>query len=60
MLAEELNTSKNTIRRILTEDLGKRKVCARFVSHQSNEDQKNQRIFDEKTDFSYQTPFVFA
>ena len=36
MLAEELNTSKNTIWRILTEDLGKRKVCAHFVSHQLN------------------------
>ena len=36
MLAEELNTSKNTIWRILTEDSGKRKVCARFVPHQLN------------------------
>ena len=36
ILAEELNASKNTIWRILTEDLGKRKVCARFVSHQLN------------------------
>ena len=36
MLAEELNMSKNTIWRILTEDLGKRKVCARFVLHQLN------------------------
>ena len=33
MLAEELNTSKNTIWRNLTEDLGKGKVCARFVPH---------------------------
>ena len=36
MLDEELNTSKNTIWRILTEDLGKRNVCARFVPHQLN------------------------
>ena len=36
MLAEELNTGKNTIWRILTEDLGKRKVCAGFVPHQLN------------------------
>ena len=36
MLSEELNTSKNSIWRILTEDLDKRKVCARFVSHQLN------------------------
>ena len=34
MLAEELNTSKNTIWRILTENLDKRKVCAPFVPHQ--------------------------
>ena len=60
MLAEELNTSKNTIWRILTEDLGKRKVRARFVEHQLNEYQKSQRIFDEKTDFSHQPPAVFA
>ena len=33
MLTEELNTSANTIWRISTEDLGKRKVCARFVPH---------------------------
>ena len=60
MLVEELNTIKNTIWRILTEDLGKRKVCARFVPHQLNEDQKSERIFDEKTDFSHQPSSVFA
>ena len=36
------------------------KVCARFVSHQLNEDQKSQRIFDEKTDLCYRPPSVFA
>ena len=36
MLTEELNTSENTIWRILTGDLGKRKVCARFFPHQLN------------------------
>ena len=36
MLAEEFNWSKNTIWRFLFEDLGKRKVCARFVPHQLN------------------------
>ena len=36
MLAEELNSSYCTIYTILTEDLGKRKVCARFVPHQLN------------------------
>ena len=36
MLAGKSNTSKNTIGRISTENLGKRKVCARFVPHQLN------------------------
>ena len=36
MLAEELNLSHCTIYTILTEDLGKRKASARFVSHQLN------------------------
>ncbi|CAD6999217.1 unnamed protein product [Ceratitis capitata] len=53
MLTEELNTSKNTIWRILTEDLGKRKVCARFVPHELNDDQKIARIFNEKRDFEH-------
>ena len=36
MLAKELYSSYCTIYTILTEDLGKRKVCARFVPHQLN------------------------
>ena len=36
MLAEELNSFYCTTYTILTEYLGKRKVCARFVSHQLN------------------------
>ena len=44
MLAVELNTSKYTIWQILTEDLGKRKVCVRFVPHELNEDQKIARV----------------
>ena len=71
MLAEELNSSYCTIYTILTEDLGKRKVCACFVPHQLNEDQKiarvehckdqkSQRIFDEKTDLCHRPLTVFA
>ncbi|XP_065650402.1 protein GVQW3-like [Hydra vulgaris] len=41
MLAKEINTSKNTIWRILSQDLGKRKVCARFVPHELYDDQKS-------------------
>ena len=36
MLTEELNSSYCTIDTILTEDLGKRKVCGCFVPHQLN------------------------
>lgn len=32
-IAEELNTTKDMIHEILTKDLNKRKVCARFVLH---------------------------
>ena len=60
MLAEELNSSYCKIYTILTEDLGKRKVCARIFPYQLNEDQKSQRIFDEKTDLCHRPPSVFA
>ena len=53
MLAEELNLSYCTIYTILTEYLGKRKVCAHFVPHQLNKDQKSQRIFYVKTDLCH-------
>lgn len=44
MMAEELNIDKETIRVILHEDLGKTKVCARFVPHTLTDDQKSMRI----------------
>jgi len=40
----ELNISKNAIHRILTQHLGLRKICARFVPHQLTDDQKALRI----------------
>ena len=64
MLTEELNLSYCTIYTILTEDLDKRKVFARFVPHQLNatplQDQKSQRIFYEKTHLCHGLPSVFA
>jgi len=33
VIADRLNTGKETVRRIVTEDLGKRKICARFVPY---------------------------
>lgn len=43
-IAEELNTTKDMIHEILTKDLNKRKVCARFVPHALNEDQEIARV----------------
>jgi orotate phosphoribosyltransferase-like protein len=33
MIADRLNIGKETVRWIVTEHLGKRKICARFVPH---------------------------
>ncbi|XP_049305487.1 protein GVQW3-like [Bactrocera dorsalis] len=47
----ELNISKTSIYRILTEHLGLRKVCARFVPHKLTDDQKLLRIQHSKDDY---------
>lgn len=44
MLASELNIDKEVVRQILTQDLGKRKVCAKFVPHCLSDDQKQVRM----------------
>ncbi|KAG5324083.1 L259 protein, partial [Pseudoatta argentina] len=44
MMEEALNISKETIRTILHEDLGKTKVCAKFVPHTLRSDIKSARI----------------
>lgn len=44
----ELDISKSSIYRILTEHLGYRKVCARFVPHKLTDDQKLLRIQHSK------------
>lgn len=44
MLADELNMGKDTVHKILTEDLGKRKICSRFVPHFLTDDQKQCRM----------------
>ena len=36
MTADRLNIGKETVRRIVTKDLGKRKICARFVPRLEN------------------------
>lgn len=38
MISEDLHINRETVRLIITEDLGKRKVCARFVPHHLTDD----------------------
>jgi len=44
MLAEEVNIDKDTVRKIVVEDLRKQKICSRFVPHSLTPDQKDRRI----------------
>lgn len=48
MMEEALNINKETIRTILHEDLGKTKVCAKFVPHTLNDDQKLMRVWHSR------------
>jgi len=44
MIAESLNIPKTVVLRILKEGLGKRKLCARYVSHSLTPDQREDRV----------------
>ena len=44
VIAGRLSIGKGTVRRIVTEDLGKRKICARFVPHALTTEQKQERV----------------
>jgi hypothetical protein len=44
MLADEVNNDKDTVRKIVVEDLRKRKFCSRFVPHSFTPEQKDRRI----------------
>jgi len=44
MIAESLNIPKTVVLRILKENLGKRKLCARFVPHSLTPEQREDRI----------------
>jgi hypothetical protein len=44
MIAESLNIPKTVVHRILNEDLGKRKLCARFVPHSLTPEQREDRV----------------
>ena len=44
MMADEFGVNRETIRQILIEDLGKRKVTSRFVPHALSDDQRHERV----------------
>jgi hypothetical protein len=53
MMAEELNLDRETVRKILTEDLGMRKVSGKMVPQIFSDDQKQRRL-DVCSDLSCQ------
>ena len=44
MMAHEFGVNRETIRQILVEELGKRKVASRFVLHALSDDQRHERV----------------
>jgi len=44
MIEESLNINKTVVLRILKEDLGKRKLCARFVPHSWTPEEREDRV----------------
>jgi len=43
-IAEQVNINRETVRKILTEDLDMRKVCAKMVPKQLTKEQKQRRV----------------
>jgi len=43
--AEQVNIDRGTVRKILTEDLDMKKVCAKIVPKDRTEEQKQRRVF---------------
>jgi len=44
-IAEQVNVDRETVRKILTEDLDMRKVCEKMVPTELTEEQKQRRVF---------------
>ena len=44
-IAEQVNIDRETVRKILTEDLDMRKVCAKMIPKDLTEEQKQRRVF---------------
>jgi hypothetical protein len=59
IIAESLNIPKTVVLRILKEDLGKRKLCARFVPHSSPPEQKEDIIVKTLSRWPMQTKLFF-
>jgi len=58
-IAEQVNIDKETVRKILTEDLDMRKVCAKMVPKELNKEQKQRRVFATKKN-CVGTPCLFT
>ncbi len=54
MLAEKLHKDKETVRKIITEDLGKKKLCVRFVLYVLTVEQQEDHVI------SYQDPLEMS
>jgi len=60
MLADEVNISKDTVRKIVVEYLRKRKICSRFVPHSLTQRDNRQAVFSPKKGDCALPPSVFA
>jgi len=47
-IAEQVNIDRETVRKILTEDIEMRKVCAKMVPKELTEEQKQRRVLLNK------------
>jgi len=59
-IAEQENIDRETVTKILTEDLDMRKVCAKMVPKELNEEQKQRRGFSYQTNKCVRTPCLFT
>jgi len=59
-IAEQVNINRETVKKILTEDLDMRKVCAKMVPKELTEEQKQRRVFSYKTNNYVGTPCLFT
>jgi len=44
MIADEVNIGKDTARKLVVEDMRKRKICSSFITHSLTSEQKDRRI----------------